>query len=35
VWVGNDDGKPMDRVTGGGLPATLWRAFMRAAKNQP
>ena len=28
VWVGNDDFKPMKRVTGGGLPARLWRAFM-------
>lgn len=24
VWVGNDDGSPMDRVTGGGLPAHIW-----------
>ncbi len=31
VWVGNDDGRPMKRVTGGGLPARLWRAFMRDA----
>ncbi len=28
VWVGNDDFSPMKRVTGGGLPARLWRAFM-------
>ncbi len=28
VWVGNDDFTPMKRVTGGGLPARLWRAFM-------
>ena len=28
VWVGNDDGAPMKRVTGGGLPARLWREFM-------
>ncbi|MEM7444045.1 MAG: PBP1A family penicillin-binding protein [Pseudomonadota bacterium] len=25
VWVGNDDGSPMDNVTGGGLPARIWR----------
>ena len=28
VWVGNDDFSPMKRITGGGLPARLWRAFM-------
>ncbi len=28
VWVGNDDDRPMDRVTGGDLPAALWRRFM-------
>lgn len=28
VWVGNDDGSPMRRVTGGGLPARIWRDFM-------
>ena len=31
VWVGNDDNKPMKSVTGGGLPARLWRDFMLAA----
>ena len=31
VWVGNDDGTPMDEVTGGGLPARIWRDFMEAA----
>ena len=24
VWVGNDDETPMDKVTGGGLPAEIW-----------
>jgi penicillin-binding protein 1A len=24
VWMGNDDGRPMKNVTGGGLPAKLW-----------
>lgn len=31
VWVGNDDGSPMRRVTGGGLPARIWRDFMAGA----
>ena len=31
IWMGNDDGKPMKRVTGGTLPAALWREFMAAA----
>ncbi|MPY72397.1 MAG: PBP1A family penicillin-binding protein [Alphaproteobacteria bacterium] len=31
VWVGNDDAKPMKRITGGGMPARLWRDFMLAA----
>ncbi|WP_445680224.1 PBP1A family penicillin-binding protein [Radicibacter daui] len=36
VWMGNDDNKPMKHVTGGTLPAQLWRDFMLAAtKGQP
>jgi penicillin-binding protein 1A len=31
VWVGNDDRSPMKDVTGGGLPARIWREFMRGA----
>jgi penicillin-binding protein 1A len=31
VWVGNDDGTPMNRVTGGNLPARIWSAFMQEA----
>jgi len=31
VWMGNDDNKPMRKVTGGGLPAQLWQKFMLAA----
>ncbi|WP_208245484.1 PBP1A family penicillin-binding protein (plasmid) [Rhizobium sp. T1470] len=31
VWVGNDDETPMNEVTGGKLPARIWRNFMRAA----
>ncbi|MGD9867240.1 MAG: transglycosylase domain-containing protein [Hyphomicrobiales bacterium] len=36
VWVGNDDGTPMKRVTGGGLPASIWRSFMAGVlKGEP
>ena len=36
VWIGNDDGKPTKKVTGGGLPAIIWRDFMvKAHKNKP
>lgn len=28
VWIGNDDDSPMQDVTGGGMPAMLWQAFM-------
>ncbi|VAV86710.1 Multimodular transpeptidase-transglycosylase [hydrothermal vent metagenome] len=28
VWVGNDNASPMKRVTGGGMPARIWRNFM-------
>ena len=31
VWVGNDDGSPTGRVTGGGLPARIWAAYMTEA----
>jgi penicillin-binding protein 1A len=31
VWMGNDDGKAMKTVTGGGLPAKVWQHFMSAA----
>ncbi len=31
VWVGNDDNSPMKRVTGGSLPAAIWRQFVTAA----
>ena len=31
VWFGNDDGAPMRRVTGGGLPARTWGEFMTGA----
>ena len=28
VWLGNDDGSPMDEVTGGSYPAETWRRFV-------
>ncbi|MBH5323086.1 transglycosylase domain-containing protein [Aurantiacibacter sediminis] len=31
VWIGNDDNSSLDGVTGGGLPARIWRDFMRGA----
>ena len=31
VWLGNDDGSPMDHVTGGNLPARIWRGVMETA----
>lgn len=34
VWVGNDNGEPMNKVTGSGLPAQIWRAFMASQENQ-
>jgi penicillin-binding protein 1A len=31
VWVGNDSDKPMKKVTGGTLPAQIWKTFMEQA----
>jgi penicillin-binding protein 1A len=31
IWFGNDDNKPMHKVTGGALPARTWHDFMVAA----
>jgi penicillin-binding protein 1A len=31
VWVGNDDARPMRKVTGGSLPARLWHDVMLIA----
>ena len=31
VWVGNDNYEPMQRMTGGSLPAMTWRAIMSYA----
>jgi len=36
VWMGNDDNTPTKRVTGGSLPAQLWRNYMaEAERNLP
>lgn len=31
VWVGDDDNKPNPGLSGGGVPARVWRGFMQAA----
>jgi len=31
VWVGNDDDRPMNQVTGGQVAAAIWRDFMATA----
>jgi penicillin-binding protein 1A len=31
VWIGNDSGEEMNKVTGGGLPAQIWHDVMLAA----
>jgi penicillin-binding protein 1A len=36
VWLGNDDNTPMRQVTGGTLPAAVWRNFMlEATRDMP
>jgi len=32
VWIGNDNAAPMKKVTGGGLPARIFHAFMEDAE---
>lgn len=32
VWMGNDDNKPMQKITGGALPAQLWHDFIIEAE---
>ena len=34
IWVGNDDNSPMHEVTGGSIPARIWREFMRPALSE-
>ena len=31
VWIGNDDNKPLKGVSGGSLPAGIWKDFMQQA----
>lgn len=31
VWVGNDDNTAMEKITGGSIPAAIWRNYMLAA----
>ena len=31
VWLGNDDGEPTKKATGGNLPVDVWSRFMKAA----
>lgn len=31
IWLGNDDSSPTDRVSGGDMPARIWRDFIAAA----
>jgi penicillin-binding protein 1A len=35
VWVGNDDNSSLDGISGGGLPARIWKDFMRGALDLP
>ena len=34
VWIGNDDNSPMRKVTGGTVPAQIWKAVMLTAEAQ-
>ena len=34
VWVGNDDNSPMKNVTGGSIPAQIWRDVMVSAQSR-
>ncbi|MEZ5931488.1 MAG: PBP1A family penicillin-binding protein [Alphaproteobacteria bacterium] len=35
VWVGNDDGKPMQQASGGGLPAMIFKDFLTRSRGAP
>ena len=36
VWIGNDDNTPLRGISGGGMPARIWRDFMvQASGKQP
>ncbi|GAB5347879.1 transglycosylase domain-containing protein [Alteriqipengyuania sp. 357] len=32
VWIGNDDNTPLEGISGGGLPARIWKSFMLRAQ---
>lgn len=32
VWVGNDNGSPMKKATGGGLPSRIFKTYMQQAE---
>jgi len=34
IWIGNDDNHPMRKVTGGTVPAQMWKSVMLAAEAQ-
>lgn len=33
VWIGNDNGSPMKKATGGGLPSRIFRNYMQPAEH--
>ncbi len=35
VWVGNDDNSPMDKISGGTLPAQIWKKIMLTTLDLP
>ncbi len=36
VWIGNDNNTPTKKITGGGLPAIIWREYMKKiTKDRP
>lgn len=35
VWIGNDDNSPLNGISGGGLPARIWRDFTSGALKVP
>src|SRR3546814_2382647 len=34
VWIGNDDNTPLRGISGGGMPARIWRDFMVQASGK-
>lgn len=35
IWIGNDDNSPLNGISGGGLPARIWRDFTSGALKVP